>query len=571
MNNVSGGPQKKQTRRRRPGGRGRNRSLVRAAQLRLRLVALRAASRLGVLSSALRPRLERARAGVARLPVRVRAAGLIVLALAVAVPVLAASLGGGSGARDAKAHPDTFNGNQVNMVSLPSPALPPVLPVEPTPTPLLLQKGMVDAVLVPGIQERLMELGYMDYDQPTDYFGPGTRDAVELFQRIHNMEMTGILDGEAYDLLMSEAAQKYFVSVGVTGEDVYELQVRLRELGYINKATSYFGDETQAAVIRFQQLNNLDVDGTVGEQTREMLYSENVKANYMAYGDVSEELKPYQARLIKLAYLTGEADGVYGNGTKAAVRSFQSRNGLIADGYLGPQTRELLLSSRAEANMLTIGDSGSDVEYVQRRLKELNYFKDKVTSYFGEVTEYAVRLFQKQNGLSVDGKVGRKTLEALRSGSAKKYSAGGPTPAPGTASTPKPDGGGSAGANVPAAATVENFLAVARSKLGSPYRRGAKGPDKFDCSGFVYWCLNQVGVKQSYLTSKSWRSVGKYQKLSSLSSVRAGDVVVFYGHVGIALSNDSMIDASSGDGKVRTCNLQSAYWKKNFICAYRIF
>ncbi len=172
MNHASRGPQHKQTSRRGTQGR-RKRGFARAAQLRLRLFAMRAASRFTAMTKAFRPRLARTRARVARLPLRARAAGLIVLALAVAIPVMISLFGGGSGAKDAKAlQNDAFTGSEVNMVSLPSPTpVAPALPVEPTPTPLLLQKGMYDAVLVPGIQERLMELGYMDYDQPTDYFG----------------------------------------------------------------------------------------------------------------------------------------------------------------------------------------------------------------------------------------------------------------------------------------------------------------------------------------------------------------------------------------------------------------
>ena len=226
---------------------------------------------------------------------------------------------------------------------------------------------------------------------------------------------------------------------------------------------------------------------------------------------------------------------------------------------------------------MTIGSNGSDVTYVQQRLKELGYLSAKATGYYGEATEMAVRTFQLQNKLSADGKVGRVTLNALKSSSAKEYSSSDATPKPGTTSsgnssaTPKPDSGSSSSGSSSNAATVENFLSIAKSKLGCRYVRGGKGPNTFDCSGFVYWCLNQAGVKQGYMTSKTWRSVTKYQRIGSMSEIRAGDVVVFYGHVGIALSNSQMIDASSTQGKIRTCSLGGSYWKKNFICAYRIF
>ena len=109
--------------------------------------------------------------------------------------------------------------------------------------------------------------------------------------------------------------------------------------------------------------------------------------------------------------------------------------------------------------------------------------------------------------------------------------------------------------------------------------RGAKGPDRFDCSGFVYWCLNQAGVKQSYMTSIAWRKCTKYLRITKMSDIKRGDVLVFKGksmstgHVGIYLGNGRMIDASSTKGKVRITDsiLSSTYWKEHFLMAYRIW
>lgn len=69
---------------------------------------------------------------------------------------------------------------------------------------------------------------------------------------------------------------------------------------------------------------------------------------------------------------------------------------------------------------LRLESKGSDVKKVQIRLKELGYFKEDATSFFGEVTEKAVKAFQKNNGLSQDGVVGKKTFNLLFSTDAKK-------------------------------------------------------------------------------------------------------------------------------------------------------
>ena len=171
-----------------------------------------------------------------------------------------------------------------------------------------------------------------------------------------------------------------------------------------------------------------------------------------------------------------------------------------------------------------------------------------ITGYFGEVTEGAVKRFQKDNGLSSDGSVGGMTMAKLTGSSAKSA----------TGSS------GSSGSGVNA------LISIAKSKLGSRYVYGAKGANSFDCSGFVYWCLNQAGVKQSYTTSAGWRNIGRYTKITKFNDLKAGDIIVVNGHVGIVAGGGTVIDASSSHGKVVHRSL-SSWWRNNFICGWRIF
>ena len=142
---------------------------------------------------------------------------------------------------------------------------------EPTPEPKVkepLVEGMENAELVPEVQARLMELGYMDPDQTTNLYGHMTANAIECFQRKQGVEKTGVLTQEVYDLLMSEDAQPYSVGIGDDGEDVSRLQDRLIQLGYLGKSTGYYGEETEAAVKDFQASNGLNASGVIGSQTK---------------------------------------------------------------------------------------------------------------------------------------------------------------------------------------------------------------------------------------------------------------------------------------------------------------
>ena len=123
------------------------------------------------------------------------------------------------------------------------------------------------------------------------------------------------------------------------------------------------------------------------------------------------------------------------------------------------------------------------------------------------------------------------------------------------------------------------MIDVAESKLGCKYVSGSKGPNSFDCSGFVYYCLRNAGVNAKYMTSIAWRSTSNYKRISSLKDCKRGDILVFSGstmakgHVGIYLGSGKMIDASSSAGVVRITNtvLSGKYWPSHFLMAYRVF
>ena len=71
------------------------------------------------------------------------------------------------------------------------------------------------------------------------------------------------------------------------------------------------------------------------------------------------------------------------------------------------------LAFTANAATLTMGSRGERVALIQQRLKEWGYYSGKVDGVFGRGTYNAVVRFQRQNGLSVDGQVGRKTAAAM--------------------------------------------------------------------------------------------------------------------------------------------------------------
>ena len=455
--------------------------------------------------------------------------------------------------------------------------------------PVNLTVGVINSV-VKDLQQRLMNLGYMEEDEPTTYYGDATSKAVQYFQRQTGRKMDGITGVDTWDALMSESAPHYAAKLGFQGDDITKIQYRLYNLGYLTESgqiNGTFDQDTETAVKKLQEVNKLTIDGTVGQTTYNLLYSDEVKANIIALGEQSEIVKKYQNRLIALGYLSGEADGNFGLSTQNAIRAFQSRNDQVVDGYLGPDTRSLMDSENAKPFGMRLGEQSDAVKNMQNLLVKYGYLsQDKASGYFGELTKDAVIAFQSVNGLGTDGTAGAKTLQLLQSGTAKSK----PKPKAKAKTPSRGNRGGAAGGNsAPAGrgdtgsggsissgvggATVSgsagSLISIASSKIGSPYVWGAKGPNSFDCSGFVYWCLNQAGVGTSYMTSSGWRNPGRFKKVS-MGELQAGDIVVVRGHVGIYAGGGSVIDASSSNGRVVHRSL-SGWWANNFITAWRIF
>jgi peptidoglycan hydrolase-like protein with peptidoglycan-binding domain len=115
---------------------------------------------------------------------------------------------------------------------------------------------------------------------------------------------------------------------------------------------------------------------------------------------------------------SGPIDGVAGPGTVAAVRRFQARAGLAADGRAGQRTRAALgrlgrplLGRRT----LAAGAVGLDVSVLQFLLRVRGFLRVEPTGSFGTATRAAVVAFQQAHRLTADGIAGRATLAALAS------------------------------------------------------------------------------------------------------------------------------------------------------------
>ena len=104
-------------------------------------------------------------------------------------------------------------------------------------------------------------------------------------------------------------------------------------------------------------------------------------------------------------------------------------------------------------------------------------------------------------------------------------------------------------------AARSSALKRAMSKIGSPYRWGAEGPNAFDCSGLVWWAYKKEGISLPR-TSKAMSKVGKPV---SKSDLRPGDLVFFYkpvSHVGIYIGDGKIVHASNRKSPVKISSMR---------------
>jgi len=105
-------------------------------------------------------------------------------------------------------------------------------------------------------------------------------------------------------------------------------------------------------------------------------------------------------------------DGVFGNNTEITVRNFQQNNNLSVDGIVGQNTWKTLLTLPSYPT-LRLGSRGTYVRFLQQLLESNLYPVGTIDGIFGSRTDTAVRAFQQNNSLTVDGIVGRNTWNSL--------------------------------------------------------------------------------------------------------------------------------------------------------------
>jgi cell wall-associated NlpC family hydrolase len=193
--------------------------------------------------------------------------------------------------------------------------------------------------------------------------------------------------------------------------------------------------------------------------------------------------------------------------------------------------------------LLKKGSQGEKVIELQQDLRLLHYFTYPTnTGYYGEVTEAAVKAFQRDHGIQVNGMVGMTTGLSIE----KELKARGLN-----------------------STQNANVVEIAKKYLGTPYQYAGMNPSGFDCSGFVKYVYAQQGLDLPR-TSQEMFNTG-----TTVSDLKPGDLVFFStyepgpSHVGIYIGDNQFISATSSSG-VKIDSFSNQYWGPRYIGAKRV-
>lgn len=227
---------------------------------------------------------------------------------------------------------------------------------------------------VTALQQVLQNLGYFDATA-TGLYGEITENSVRRFQGDRGITANGLVGATTLGYLLSSFSNpstptpsvplvpsNSILSLNSYSPEVGLLQQRLQQLRlYFGPINGFFDINTQQAVIRFQQANNITPTGQVGPTTQAFLFpgqGPGTLAVQLRPGDRGLSVRLLQSFLNRLGYQVGSIDGIFGTSTELAVRQLQQDLGVIPTGAI---TENTLLALR---NYLTLPQIGSTQNYL---------------------------------------------------------------------------------------------------------------------------------------------------------------------------------------------------------------
>ncbi len=191
---------------------------------------------------------------------------------------------------------------------------------------------------------------------------------------------------------------------GDKGPSVRNLQRELKKTGFYQAPiTQVYDVSTEQAVRRFQKAAGLEVTGVAGPVTIQKL------DGWETTEESSQNKKPSVESSTGKKPSSQNTQAKKPNAETAQAKKPSSQNSQ-AEKTSGETA---VANKRRDANLLQRGDEGEDVKTLQERLRVAGFYHGNSTGIYGPITEDAVKRFQENYNLTVDGIVGSATQRRL--------------------------------------------------------------------------------------------------------------------------------------------------------------
>ncbi|SDZ32939.1 N-acetylmuramoyl-L-alanine amidase [Evansella caseinilytica] len=261
------------------------------------------------------------------------------------------------------------------------------------------------------LKENLSRLGFHVSDNPNTAYGPTTERKVREFQLFYGLRNNGIADG--ITLAKIEELINSPMSRGDYRQDVVDLKNKLAQLGFVVSVTPtpQFGPATEQAVKDFQRYYGLTSNGIAGDTTLNKI--DEILSTPFQNGGSHNDVITLKENLSRLGFhVSNSPNTAYGPTTTTRVKEFQKYYGLVVNGIADEPTlakiKELLNWPYRN------GQSSPEVIQIKKNLALVGYHvSNNPNENYGPATEQAVRDFQRDYGLRVNGIYDNPTNEKL--------------------------------------------------------------------------------------------------------------------------------------------------------------
>lgn len=411
---------------------------------------------------------------------------------------------------------------------------------------------------ISSIQHKLLDYNFEAAIEENGVFGVKTHSAIRQFQKMKKLKVDGIAgpatlsalfinedidEVEVEDHVLVKVTEGKLFRLGDRGDSIKEIQKLLIETGYyFDEKDGIFGPLTEKAVINYQKNHGLMIDGIVGQETYKHLSGVSVS--------VTNEIE--------------ESD----SNSDAQIYAAETNIEDIPDPVIATSIDSVEKNDINTVDLLQNGDRGQAVKDLQKLLKNKGYYNSSLDGIFGPRTEAAVRNYQINNQLAVDGIAGPQTIHHLKNVPSQPMTSRSNTPAQRNQQETNSSSSANTSTNTTQSST-ENIISTAKSLIGTRYLWGGTTPNGFDCSGFLMYVYKQNGKNLPRTVAEMWNHG------TSVSSLQRGDFVFFEtykrgpSHAGIYLGNNQFIHTGTSSGTTIS-DMRNSYWSQRYLGAKRM-